>query len=164
MRALDGVVVDVCGLTVSTSAHSLHKLRRLFRQCGIEYGAPPLGHPLESRTIRLRSMDDMNMVLLLLYGEVVDCEGLCRLRATVPSQPRPPPSPATVQAFVLAQRERSAPTVPAPPRTRCASSPTRPEEGERASSVADVSALRAYFDTMNRTQADLNRRLRQQLG
>ena len=70
------VMIDVCGMTVTHENPS--DLKLLLRKIGVEFKRPPIGHPFEHATVQVSSPEDMNLLLLYLYGDAVDATQLCR--------------------------------------------------------------------------------------
>lgn len=135
-----GVVVDVCSRTATTHRSRLW-LTTMLSKSGIAYLGAPLGHPLESRTVRLASLEDMNLLLLILYGEVVDADDMC-LRSTPQQQHYV--SPAVVQAIQIAQQGKQ----PSPPPSPIMPSPYSNE------------SIKRYLDLMNQHHSKINRALK----
>lgn len=72
------LLVDVCGRTVTVHPSDKKKLKAFFNSMDISYGYPPIGHPFQNATVQLFSHEDLNLLLLVTYGEMIDSSALCR--------------------------------------------------------------------------------------
>jgi hypothetical protein len=77
MVLLDALI-DVCGQTITVKKSNKKKLIRFLTALDISFGVPPIGHPFQNSTVQLFSEEDLNLVLLTIYGEMVDSSSLCR--------------------------------------------------------------------------------------
>lgn len=99
MVSFRNLMIDVCGRTVTVHKSSRRRLTSLLDRLGVEYRPPPIGHPFDDATLQLATEEDLNMLLLVVYGEVVESSSLCRRPPPNTSGGRrvwfSPPSPAT---------------------------------------------------------------------